>query len=523
MSRRVGTAWWGASALVGAFAAWTMLVASGALRQLDDALHFGGVRSSSLAAEIASGIAITFWPGVVYTGLVLLGWWERGQRLTHLMRALWIAPVLSWGGVALFKLLLQRPRPSGTHSHLATAQGWAYPSSHMAAITCAALLVVAVVTVSRQRPKVVWVTRVLVVAAVVLVAASRWLLAAHWASDLVGGMLWGALAATLALAVAGVHVLDEAVVGHAKTGRGKRAAIVWNPAKVADVDGFRRRLTYALDARGWDEPLWLPTTESDPGHEMVATALAEKVDLVLGAGGDGTINVCCAELAGSGVPFGLLPAGTTNLLARNLGIPLDEAAAIDAALDGKVSRVDLIRIVADSDTDHPHHSAVIASVGIDAEAFANTTDDLKRSLGHLAYFVAAAQQLGKDGFRPVRARVSVDGKPAVERDAALVAIGNVGFIQGGIEVIPGALPDDGLLNVAVAAPDTLASWGRMLGDMLSRRRERADIDALVGRRVVVELAEPHPWQVDGDVEEPASRLEAEVLPGALAIMLPAGH
>lgn len=520
MPRRLGTAWWGACALAVAFALWTVLVTTGTLDGLDAALHFDGVANPSLAGEIASGIAITFWPGVVYLSLVLLGFWQRSQRLTQLSLALFLAPVLSWGGNALVKLALRRPRPASTHDHLATATGWAYPSSHMAAVTCAALLVMAVATVSRQRPRVLWAVRGLAAAAVLLVAVDRWVLAAHWVSDIVGGMLFGALAATFALAVAGVHVLDERVAGHAQSGRGKRAAIIFNPAKVGDVEGFRRRVDYALDARGWDEPIWLSTTEDDPGVAMVATALRKRVDLVLGAGGDGTINICCAGLAGTGIPFGLLPAGTTNLLARNLGIPLDEAAAIDTALDGVASRVDLLRLVPDGDQSRTKHSAVIASVGIDAEAFANTSEDLKKAVGHAAYFVAAAQQLGKDGFKAISATVTVDDGKPLHREAALVAIGNVGFIQGGIEVIPGALPDDGLLNVAVAAPDTLASWGRMLGEVLARKRDRADIDSLSGRRVVVELAEPHPWQVDGDVEDPATRLEASVLPGALTIMLP---
>ena len=75
---------------------------------------------------------------------------------------------------------------------------------------------------------------------------------------------------------------------------------------------------------------------------MTAYAVREGVDLVLGAGGDGTIRVICSGLADTGIPFGLIPAGTGNLLAKNIGIPLDAALALDVALDGEDKPIDLV-------------------------------------------------------------------------------------------------------------------------------------------------------------------------------------
>ncbi len=75
---------------------------------------------------------------------------------------------------------------------------------------------------------------------------------------------------------------------------------------------------------GWAEPLWLGTTVDDPGAGMCAEAAEEKADLVIVCGGDGTVRVCAQALAGTDTPLALLPSGTGNLLARNLGIPLDD-------------------------------------------------------------------------------------------------------------------------------------------------------------------------------------------------------
>lgn len=520
MVRAGRTSWWAAAAVGVLFALWSSSMAAGWLEPIDRIVALPGPPPGSAAAEILAAIAVVTWPGVVYLGLVLLAWWERGQRMTQLTRALLLAPLLSWAGATAFKRVWARPRPASTLPDLVTASGWAYPSGHAAAIACAAVLVLATQRATRQRRTVRRIGMVVVGLAVVTVCLDRWLLAAHWLSDIVGGLLWGTLAALVAMAVARVRTLDELVTSARRSGKGRRVAVIVNPAKVGDVDSFRRHVEWELRARDFHDPLWLPTTADDPGHAMVATALAKGVDLVLVAGGDGTVNVVCDDLAGTDVAIGLLPAGTTNLLARNLGVPLDESAALHVALDGRPRAVDAVRLIPDGDEARARRSAVIASIGLDANAFANTSEDLKRLVGHAAYFLTAAAQM-TDGFTPVEATVRVDGGAPLERAAALVAIGNVSSIQGGIEILPGAEPDDGLLNVIVAAPETLASWGRMFGDILTKRRDRAEIDAVAGREVVVTLTTPHPWQVDGDVVGEVGELVARVEPGALTVMVPA--
>jgi diacylglycerol kinase (ATP) len=91
-----------------------------------------------------------------------------------------------------------------------------------------------------------------------------------------------------------------------------------------------------LQRNGWGDTLWLETSAEDPGRAMTKQAVAEQVDLVIGAGGDGTIRYVADGLAHTGIPLGLLPAGTGNLLARNLDLPLEEVDAVEVALDGQL-------------------------------------------------------------------------------------------------------------------------------------------------------------------------------------------
>src|SRR6188768_2820416 len=97
-----------------------------------------------------------------------------------------------------------------------------------------------------------------------------------------------------------------------------RAAIIVNPAK-SDGAVLREQVEKALNAAGWSASLWLETTPEDPGHGMAQAAVEAGVQLVVIAGGDGTLLACLHTLVGSDVPVALLPLGTGNLLARNLG------------------------------------------------------------------------------------------------------------------------------------------------------------------------------------------------------------
>ena len=221
----------------------------------------------------------------------------------------------------------------------------------------------------------------------------------------------------------------------------RRCAVIFNPVKVSD--GFRDATSARLAAARWTDPIWLSTTEDDPGRSMAASAVEQQVDLVVAAGGDGTVRIVADGLANTGIPMGIVPSGTANLLARNLGIPMAEADAIDVVLSGRTRTIDLIKLTIDGG--EPEHFAVMAGMGIDAMTMDETSADLKDKIGTAAYVVAAARALGR---LPVPMSIKVDDHRTHRRRAMICVVGNVGGLPGNITLIPGAEPDDGLFDVS---------------------------------------------------------------------------
>lgn len=291
--------------------------------------------------------------------------------------------------------------------------------------------------------------------------------------------------------------------------------MIFNPVKVSPE--FRARMSAALDQHGWTDSLWLETSEEDPGQGRAGEALRAEVDRVIVAGGDGTVRAVADGLAGSGVPLGIVPAGTANLLDYNLGLPRDEAGAIDVAVAGTTAAIDLIKITVDDRKSE--HSAVMAGAGLDAMIMDEVDSDLKSSIGTAAYFVAASKALGR---LPMSVRITVDGQRIKHHKAMMVLIANVGGIPPNVELVPGATYDDGLLDVMVASPRRLRDWLKIIVRLIIRRQRKDDaLELRRGRQVEVVLRQPDSYQLDGDVVGEFTRMTAETVPGALHVVLPA--
>ena len=511
-------------ALLLALVGWTWLTfRSPTFRAFDERFLAPPLDPASPVAEIAAAFALVTWPGISYAAILGIAAWAFRHRLRQLAIALIMMAVLGWGLAELGRLAFQRPRPD-TALDLLTATGYSYPAAHLTSTVAFSIAVGATFAVSRQSlgTRIGWQVGAAVL--VIAVGLDRWLLGANFLTDIVGGALLGAFVATASLIAAGVKVPGQELMTEIVRSKivstlsapARRAAVIFNPTKVTDWAMFRRRVDYELTARGWQRTLWMETTTDDPGRAMAEQAVREGVDLVLGAGGDGTIRVICAGLAGTGVPFGLIPAGTGNLLARNIGIPLDEAAALDVAFDGMDKPIDLVRLTVDDGT--PDYFAVMAGVGIDAVIMEGTDPNLKRAVGSAAYFVSAAQHANHPALH---ATITVDDQPEIKRRAHVIVIGNVGILQANIQLIPGARADDGILDVLVASPRTARDWVRLTTQVLTRRRREDDqLDRLTGRKVTIKVEERDQYQVDGDTVGECNTMIAEVLPGALTLRVP---
>lgn len=293
-----------------------------------------------------------------------------------------------------------------------------------------------------------------------------------------------------------------------------RCAVVYNPIKISHE--FRGLVEAALHRDGWADPLWLATTKDDPGKAMTTQAVRARADLVMGAGGDGTIRMIANGLAGSGIPLGLIPAGTGNLLARNLNLPLDETSALEIALARHTRSIDLIQLTVD---DHqPQHFAVMAGVGVGAVIMDETDPDLKAKIGTAAYLVAAGRALRR---LPMRVTVRVDNQRPLHRQAMLCLVGNVGDLQGRIRLIADAQPDDGLLDVYIASPRKFIHWVKIALRMITRKARKDDqVDQLQGKAVTITVRGTDNYQLDGDALGECHTMTAEIQPDALSICVP---
>jgi YegS/Rv2252/BmrU family lipid kinase len=289
-----------------------------------------------------------------------------------------------------------------------------------------------------------------------------------------------------------------------------RAAIIVNPAK-ADVAEVREQVDKTLSAAGWSPSLWLETTPEDPGSGMAETAVGAGAQLVVICGGDGTVMACLGALSGTGLPVAILPVGSGNLLARNLAIPLGRDDALDVAVNGEDRQIDLGRL-----DDRPF--AVMAGMGFDAAMMADTSEGMKRFAGWPAYVASALRHL-RDPV--MRVRLRIDGGPPLLRSARTVLVGNVGQLEGGLELLPDAAADDGLLDVVIVAPRTLRDWLRVAYRIVRRpHTQDRHLERFRGQAISIETDRMVPRQMDGEVIADGRRIDARVDPGALIVRVP---
>ncbi|HMR49300.1 MAG TPA: diacylglycerol kinase family protein [Arachnia sp.] len=482
------------------------------LGMVDAWWRWGPPAERSASGQIWSAIALFSSPAVLYPLAAVAAFWAARRRLLAASATILLTGVLTYSITTVLKAVVQRPRSDTPWSHLISQQGWSFPSGHVAAWTAIAIAMMTLMRVAGARPSAVWAWRLIGIVSVLIVAVSRLVLHAHYVTDVIGGFLLGLFVASLSNLLCDVHI-----VGHRPHRPSGRVAVILNPIKVVDLTLFRRMLDSAMRRHGWASAIYLPTTADDAGRAMARQAIEQEVDLVLVAGGDGTVRVALGGLAGSGIPTAIIPAGTANLLAQNLGIPFDLSRALALALRGEVRPLDLIRVTSPEDPDLVEPAAVLAGIGADAAVISTTNEELKRQIGTAAYVVAALNQVKT---HPMDVRVTIDDGEPLRRDASLVSIGNVGDLQPGLTLLPGASASDGLLDVLVASPRHLGDLVEMIGGVLTQAKNEPRIDRFTARRVHVETAEPVLCQIDGDVIGEFRILDFEVVPGAVQLARP---
>jgi diacylglycerol kinase family enzyme len=295
--------------------------------------------------------------------------------------------------------------------------------------------------------------------------------------------------------------------------RDAEVVAVVHPGKSGGLEAARERLAGWAHEHGWSAPHVVPTTAESPGSRQARDAVQAGADLVLGWGGDGTVRSVAEGLAGTGVPLGLLPGGTGNLLARNLGLPLDLEQAAEVAFTGSERAIDVLEIGLGGRVET---SLVMAGIGLDA-AIVDAPEQLKSALGPGAYVLNAPRALTHERMRVA---VSVDGGPPRWMRARSVLVANVGGLIGPLDLAPESDASDGLLHVVVLPLGTPRDWALAAVRLVARRPRTDDSRVhLTGRSAFVLTTWDQPRQVDGDVVAEGRRLEARVRPGALRVRI----
>lgn len=294
-----------------------------------------------------------------------------------------------------------------------------------------------------------------------------------------------------------------------------RVAVVIHPIKrraERAVEVIREQVA----ALGWPAPRVLTTTVAEPGGPQAAAALREGAERVVVGGGDGTVREVARELAGTGVGLGIVPLGTGNLFAHNLGLGgrrLDRVVA--TALTGETTASDAGWATFAGER---HLFLVLAGMGHDAATARETRDWLKHHAGWLAYAESGLRHAVR---RPIPMTVSLDDAPPHAVEAWSVLAGNCGRVRGGIVVFPGARLDDGRLDVMEVTVRHPWQWLPIaVKGLTGLRRDVPALHYATARRLTIASATPLTVQLDGDTFTGVSELCLETAPGALAVAVP---
>jgi diacylglycerol kinase (ATP) len=275
--------------------------------------------------------------------------------------------------------------------------------------------------------------------------------------------------------------------------------------------GGLTELRRELGRQGVADPMWVEVAKSRFVPEQVKRVLDGGAELLLVWGGDGTVQRSIDAIDGSKTPLAILPAGTANLLATNLGIPQDIQQAVAIGLEGERRKLDVGSF-------NGERFAVMAGAGFDAAMLEQAEGTLKDRLGRVAYVWSGSQNLRS---KPFKAKIEVDGAPWYAGAASCILVGNVGRLFGGVEVFQDARPDDGRLELGVVNADGVVDWMRTIARTAAGHPERSPlVQTTTAKKIKVKLNRKVLYEVDGGDREKVRAFTVKVQPAAITICLP---
>jgi diacylglycerol kinase (ATP) len=277
------------------------------------------------------------------------------------------------------------------------------------------------------------------------------------------------------------------------------------------LGGGLEELRKTLGAHEINDPAWYEVLKSRRVPAQVRKLMNEGVELIFVWGGDGTVQRVIDTVAGASVALAILPAGTANLFATNLGIPKDLEEAVTIGLTGARRQLDVGQV-------NGEHFGVMAGTGLDALMIRDADAGLKDRVGRFAYVWTGAKNVRQ---APVKMRVKVDGSMWFKGEASCLLVGNVGHVMGGFAAFPDARPDDGRLNIGVVTASGAMDWVRTLSRSAIGGVEGSPfVETTSGEVFDVQLDKAIPYELDGGVRKKSKRLRFKVKPEAIAVCVP---
>jgi len=250
-------------------------------------------------------------------------------------------------------------------------------------------------------------------------------------------------------------------------------------------------------------------TKKDKGAGEIAKTLIGKTDLVAVYGGDGCVTAVASVLQGEDLPLAIIPGGTANVMAKELGIPLETVEALELLKAGKLKAIDMGRV-------NGEPFLLRVNLGIMAAMVTEADRKLKENIGQLAYGVTTVQTVA--AAEPVNYQLKIDGKK-VEVSGVALTVTNSGHMGiGDFALQPGISVTDGKLNVILIRDTDIGSLLRIAGSALLQQESEV-LEHWACEKVVITMEKKQTYICD-DAERSAKTLRIEVLPKSIRILVP---
>jgi diacylglycerol kinase (ATP) len=290
-----------------------------------------------------------------------------------------------------------------------------------------------------------------------------------------------------------------------------KAFVILNPVAGKNAhESVREALSRHFPASGIQYEVH-ETIKADKPGEIVRARLREGFDIAVAAGGDGTVSDVIDGLVGTSKPLGIIPTGTGNLIARELGVPENVEEAVKVIAGAQCSRrIDAMRI-------GQRVFVLNVSIGVSASVIGDTTRENKKRFGRVAYIWATVLRMFT--LKPRHLVVAVDGTAHGYR-AVEVAIMNCGMLAKMLYPKgPEIRIDDGHLDVWILGLKTIHDYPRYIRGIMRGRPVDLARFISAGKSITVRSDVPQPVQADGDIIG-TTPVEIELLPGAVTVLVP---